>query len=66
MLMCDEHYLEQKIFFGFSFIVTNHKQVTSVTIGTMIAISKEDIAEIGPSSNDEIQLVPVNRSWVSP
>ena len=40
--------------------------VVSVTIGALVAASYLDAGEVGTSGEDQVELMPVFRSWVSP
>ena len=43
-----------------------HQRVVSVTIGALVAASYLDAGEVNKSGEDQVELMPVFRSWVSP
>lgn len=53
-------------FLWFQFDLNDCKQVISVNISSIVTTIKEDTTEIGLPSGDEVQLVLIARSWVSP
>ena len=43
-----------------------YQRVVSVTIGALVAASYLDAGEVDTSGEDQVELMPVFRSWVSP
>ena len=51
---------------GLEIHLAANKGVVSVTVCTLVTTSSFDIAEVGASRENQVRLVPVFRSWVSP
>ena len=51
---------------GFEIHLAADKGVVSVTVCTLVTTSEFDIAEVGASRENQVKLVPVFRSGVSP
>ena len=43
-----------------------HQRVVSVAIGALVAAGYLDAGEVDASGEDQVELMPVFRSWVSP
>ena len=43
-----------------------HQRLVSVTVGALVAVSYLDAGEVDTSGEDQVELMPVFRSWVSP